>query len=59
MFDRDFAKFLEVTRLGNMEIDLATLSIIRINDLRVLCKDRKISLGVSAKKENLNRALRA
>ncbi|KAJ1167450.1 hypothetical protein NDU88_007841 [Pleurodeles waltl] len=41
-----------------MKIALATLPTLRLNGLKELSKDRKISLGFSAKKEGLQQALR-
>ncbi|KAJ1124140.1 hypothetical protein NDU88_002602 [Pleurodeles waltl] len=41
-----------------MEINLATLPTFKINDLRMLGRDRKISLGVTVKKEDQEKALR-
>ncbi|KAJ1106039.1 hypothetical protein NDU88_003442 [Pleurodeles waltl] len=45
--------------MKNMEIDLAIQLTLRIKDLRVLCRDRKISPRITAKKGDLEKALRA
>ncbi|KAJ1081697.1 hypothetical protein NDU88_001875 [Pleurodeles waltl] len=47
------------SRMIGEEIHLATLPTLKISELRALYKERNIVLGVSAKKEDLEKALKA
>ncbi|KAJ1137741.1 hypothetical protein NDU88_004138 [Pleurodeles waltl] len=46
-------------RMEGKGIDLTTLTTLKINELKSFCKERKILSGVSAKKEDLEKAVKA